>query len=205
LYLSPAARYSEDIDLVQITAEPFGPIMDRIREILSFVDDQPRRNQKRNNNTLIFRFDSEGGIPLRLKVEVNCREHHSIYGIQEVKHRLQSEWHTGEVLISTYELSELLGTKMRALYQRRKGRDLFDLWFAITQKNIDPNQIMEAWKFYMKEENRSVTQKEFLENLADKISNQDFLSDMEGLLRPDVSYNVTEAYEFVIKELLEKI
>lgn len=107
LYLSPAARYSEDIDLVQITAEPFGPIMDKIREILSFVDDKPRRNQKRNNNTLLFRFDSESGIPLRLKVEVNCREHHSIYGIQEVKYRLQSEWHTGEILISTYELKRL--------------------------------------------------------------------------------------------------
>jgi predicted nucleotidyltransferase component of viral defense system len=29
LYLSPAARYSEDIDLVQITAEPFGPVLVR--------------------------------------------------------------------------------------------------------------------------------------------------------------------------------
>lgn len=26
LYLAPAARYSEDIDLVQITAEPFGQL-----------------------------------------------------------------------------------------------------------------------------------------------------------------------------------
>lgn len=45
---------------------------------------------------------------------------------------MQSDWFTSEVLIPTYELSELLGTKMRALYQRRKGRDLFDIWFAIT-------------------------------------------------------------------------
>jgi len=37
LYLSPAARYSEDIDLVQITAEPFGPIIDRLRECLTFL------------------------------------------------------------------------------------------------------------------------------------------------------------------------
>lgn len=36
LYLSPAARYSEYIDLVQIIAEPFGPIMDKLREVLSF-------------------------------------------------------------------------------------------------------------------------------------------------------------------------
>lgn len=205
LYLSPAARYSEDIDLVQITAEPFGPIMDRLREVLSFLGDKPIRKQKQHNNTLVYRFDSEGGIPLRLKVEVNCREHHTIYGIQDVKHAMQSEWYTGEVLIPTYELAELLGTKMRALYQRRKGRDLFDMWFAITQANADPNTIIEAWNFYMKEEDNSVTQKEFLENMEKKILDQDFLADMEGLLRPGLSYKIIEAYEFVKSELLEKI
>ena len=203
LYLSPTARYSEDIDLVQITAEPFGPIMDKLREVLSFLGDKPIRKQKQHNNTLIYRFDSEGGIPLRLKIEVNCREHHTIFGIQDVKHAMQSEWYTGEVFIPTYELAELLGTKMRALYQRRKGRDLFDIWFAITQTDVDSTRITEAWKFYMKQEDNSVSQKEFLENMEKKISDQDFLGDMEGLFRPDLSYKVTEAYEFVKKELLE--
>lgn len=94
---------------------------------------------------------------------------------------------------------------MRALYQRRKGRDLFDMWFAITQGDVDPNTIIEAWNFYMKEEDNSVTQKEFLDNMEKKILDQDFLGDMEGLLRPGLSYNITEAYEFVKTELLEKI
>lgn len=205
LYLSPAARYSEDIDLVQITAEPFGPIMDKLREVLSFLGNSPIRKQKRHNNTLIYRFDSEGGIPLRLKVEVNCREHHTIFGIQDVAHDMQSEWFTGEVFIPTYELAELLGTKMRALYQRRKGRDLFDMWFAMTQKNADPNKIIEAWRFYMKREENCVSQKEFLDNMEKKILDQDFLGDMEGLLKPGLSYKIIEAYEFVKKELLEKI
>ncbi|MEJ2884585.1 nucleotidyl transferase AbiEii/AbiGii toxin family protein [Pedobacter sp. GR22-6] len=205
LYLAPAARYSEDIDLVQITAEAFGPIMDKLREVLSFLGDKPIRKQKQHNNTLVYRFDSEGGIPLRLKVEVNCREHHTIYGIKEVKHDMQSDWFTGDVLIPTYELAELLGTKMRALYQRRKRRDLFDMWFAITQADVDSTRIIEAWKFYMKQEDNSVSQKEFLENMEKKISDQDFLGDMQGLLRPDLSYKITEAYEFVKTELLEKI
>lgn len=205
LYLSPAVRYSEDIDLVQITAEPFGPIMDKLREVLTFLGDKPIRKQKQHNNTLVYRFDSEGGIPLRLKIEVNCREHHTIFGIQDVRYAMQSEWYSGEVLIPSYQLAELLGTKMRALYQRRKGRDLFDMWFAITQGNVDPNGIIEAWNFYMQEEDNSVTQKEFLENMEKKILDQDFLSDMQGLLRPDLSYNITEAYHLVKKELLEKI
>lgn len=205
LYLSPAARYSEDIDLVQITAEPFGPIMDKLREVLSFLGDKPIRKQKQHNNTLVYRFDSEGGIPLRLKVEVNCREHHTIFGIQDVKYTMQSEWFTGEVLIPTYELAELLGTKMRALYQRRKGRDLFDVWFAMTQKNVVSNKIIEAWNFYMEKEDNEVTQKEFLENMEKKIEDADFTGDMNGLLRSGIEYNISEAYKFVKTNLLEKI
>jgi predicted nucleotidyltransferase component of viral defense system len=205
LYLAPAARYSEDIDLVQITAEPFGPIMDKLREVLSFLGDKPIRKQKQHNNTLIYRFDSEGGIPLRLKVEVNCREHHSIFGILDIKHAMQSNWYKGEVVIPSYELEELLGTKMRALYQRRKGRDLFDMWFAILNSNVDTTRIIEAWQFYMKQEDNSVSQKEFLENMEKKIEDADFTGDMSGLLRSGISYNINEAYQFVKTNLLEKI
>lgn len=118
---------------------------------------------------------------------------------------MKSEWFTGEALIPTYELAELLGTKMRALYQRRKGRDLFDIWFAITQTDVDLNKIIDAFKFYLKEESNSVTNKEFLDNLEKKISDQDFINDMEGLLRPGLNYKINEAYEFVRIKLMEKI
>ena len=94
---------------------------------------------------------------------------------------------------------------MRALYQRRKGRDLFDMWFAMTQTDVNTDRIIEAWKFYMKQEDNSVSQKEFLANMEKKIEDQDFLGDMEGLLRPELSYKITGAYEFVKTELLEKI
>lgn len=205
LYLSPAARYSEDIDLVQITAEPFGPVMDTLREVLSFLGDKPIRKQKQHNNTLVYRFDSEDGIPLRLKVEVNCREHHTVFGIQDVRYAMKSDWYTGEVLIPSYQLEELLGTKMRALYQRRKGRDLFDMWLAITQGNVDTDTIIEAWNFYMKAEGNSVTQKEFLENMEKKILDKDFLNDMEGLLRPGLTYSINDAFKLIKEEILEKI
>ena len=94
---------------------------------------------------------------------------------------------------------------MRALYQRRKGRDLFDLWYALSQTSVNPDKIIEAWNFYMKAEDNSITQKQFLENVDKKISDQDFLGDLEGLLRPGIIYKAPEAYLFVKKMLLEKI
>jgi predicted nucleotidyltransferase component of viral defense system len=204
LFLAPAARYSEDIDLVQIKAEPFGPVIDKLRERLSFLG-SPAIKQKQHNNTMVFHVTSEGGIPLKIKVETNCREHKTIYGIKDVKVKMDSEWFRGEAMVTTYDINELLGTKLRALYQRRKGRDLFDLWHGINQTNAEAEKIIEAWRFYMNEEGHSVSQLEFLSNMEKKISDKDFLGDMEGLLRSELTYDIEKAYHFVKKELLEKI
>ena len=40
LYLSPQSRYSEDIDLVQITSGPIKPIMYRLSEVLNWLTDR---------------------------------------------------------------------------------------------------------------------------------------------------------------------
>ena len=58
LYLTSHARYSEDIDLVQKEPGPIKSIIDRLRKVLSFLGN-PKVKQKLNNNTLIFRFNSE--------------------------------------------------------------------------------------------------------------------------------------------------
>jgi predicted nucleotidyltransferase component of viral defense system len=40
LYLDPAARYSEDIDLVQVKEGSIKPIMQRLREVITFFDEE---------------------------------------------------------------------------------------------------------------------------------------------------------------------
>ena len=204
LFLAPAARYSEDIDLVQIKAEPFGTIIDSIRKQLSFLG-KPRIKQKEHNNTIVYRILSEDDIPIKLKIEVNTREHFSVYGLQYILVKLDSEWNYGEALVPTYSLEELLATKLRALYQRKKGRDLFDLWYALNNADIDVKEVVEAFKYYMKEEGNAVTQKEFLENLEKKIEDPEFKGDINGLLRAGIDYEIEEAYNFVEKYLLGKI
>ncbi len=84
LYLKPQARYSVDIDLVQTIAGPFGPVADKIQERLSFLG-TPRKNQKENNFTLVYRFEAEFQPfrQMKLKVETNCREHDSVLGYKK--------------------------------------------------------------------------------------------------------------------------
>jgi predicted nucleotidyltransferase component of viral defense system len=208
LYLSPQTRYSEDIDLVQITAEPIKETIDRIRDILSFLG-KPVVKQKANNNTLVFRFESEIApvMPLRLKVETNCREHFSVLGIVKFPFSVESEWYTDNCEITTYQLEELLGTKLRALYQRRKGRDLFDLYTAITQKVLNFDQILVCYREYMNfvVGSNAPTQKEFLLNMEEKMLDTEFMGDTQLLIRNGEAYDSQIAYELVKNRLLEKI
>ncbi len=77
LYLTPPARYSEDIDLVQVEPGPAGPLMDRLRSALDPWLGQAQWKQSRGRVTFGYRFWSEDvpAMRLRLKVEINTREH----------------------------------------------------------------------------------------------------------------------------------
>ena len=133
LYLTPPTRYSEDIDLVQVQSGPIGSTMDALRRKLDSWLGEPRRNQSEGRMIMVYRFNSEIPpiTPLRLKVEVNTREHFSVLGFKRKPFSVDSPWFRGSADLLTYELEELLGTKLRALYQRSKGRDLYDLAAAL--------------------------------------------------------------------------
>ncbi|UCD86816.1 MAG: nucleotidyl transferase AbiEii/AbiGii toxin family protein [Desulfobacterales bacterium] len=131
LYFNPARGYSEDIDLVQIVPGPIGGLLDTLQAVLNIFLGKPRRKEKERSVTLTYKVESKGPpvVPLRLKVEINTREHLTVLGFSKRPFNVRSRWFTGECEITTFELEELLATKVRAFYQRRKGRDLFD-WHA---------------------------------------------------------------------------
>lgn len=112
LHLKPALRYSEDIDLVQIKAEPAGRIMDALRAALDPWLGEPRRKQSEGRVTFAYRFSSEDApvLPMRLKVEVNTREHFAVHGFVDQPFEVSSRWFKGRCSVRTYGLDELLGT-----------------------------------------------------------------------------------------------
>jgi hypothetical protein len=71
LYIKPPARYSEDIDLVQMRPEPAGPVMESLRSVLDPWLGAPRWKQTEGRVTFVYRFSSEDTPPIgmRLKVE----------------------------------------------------------------------------------------------------------------------------------------
>ena len=207
LYLSPQPRYSEDIDLVQIKAEPIKETYDHIRDALSFLG-EPKVKQKRNNNTLIFRMESEipPVVPIHLKVEINCKEHFNVLPMQEIPFSVSNKWYQGECNVLTYQLDELVGTKLRALYQRRKGRDLYDLYKVLTTKELNIDNVQKCYHQYMDfVVDHIPTYKEFIINMEDKMQDEEFLGDTQQLLRPDENFNPQDGYEVVRSVLIDRL
>lgn len=204
LHLRPAARYSEDIDLVQVTSESIGPTLDELRDVLDPWLGEPVRKVKEGTVTLVYRFASEDPtpLPMRLKVEINSREHFTVWGHSKHRFEVASRWFDGKADILSYTLDELLGTKLRALYQRKKGRDLFDLGLALAEAKVDPAKIVEAFTHYMKAEGGNVTRAILEENLAGKLKDARFAVDMGPLLAPGRTWELEDAAAQVSKLLL---
>ena len=195
LYLTPAARYSEDIDLVQVQAGPAGAVMDAIQATLNPWLGKPRWKQTKGRVTFRYGFESGGAPPvkLRLKVEINTREHVAVLGYTKRPFSVRSRWFERAADILTFELDELLATKLRALYQRRKGRDLFDLAVALRDGQSDPELIVCTFRSYMERENHPLTRAMFERNLDGKLRDPGFGSDMSGLLAAGREWHATAA------------
>lgn len=208
LYLNPAPRYSEDIDLVQIKPGPIKPIMERIGEVLNFFEEKRTTQVRGHGAKALYRFTSEyEEIRMRLKLEINCKEHFNVLDWVDFPFEVESKWFSGKAEIRTYNINELLGTKLRALYQRSKGRDLFDLDYARLNLKLDIAQIIQCFKEYttFATGKRPPSKKEFLINFEAKQNEPGFTGDMEALLRTGIKYNQEEASEWVINKLIEKI
>ncbi len=207
LHLKPPARYSEDIDLVQVNAAPAGPIMDALRSILNPWLGQPRWKQSEGRVTFIYRFESEDAppLPLRLKIEINSREHFTVFGFADHPFAVSSRWFEGSCEVRTYTLDELLATKLRALYQRKQGRDLFDLAVALEQDGVDPDRIVTAFAEYLERGGHSVSRAQFEENLAGKLADPQFHADIGPLLSADYTWDAKAAAEKIQSSLLARL
>jgi predicted nucleotidyltransferase component of viral defense system len=212
LFLNPASRFSEDIDLVQVKPEPIGPTLTALHKILDSWLGEPRRKQSEGRATLIYRFNSEIApiTPLRLKVEINTREHFSVFGYVRKKFKVKSSWFNGDTELVTYSIEELLGTKLRALYQRKQGRDLFDLAVSFEKvPKLDAKKVVSCFLKYVEHDGASISRAEFESNLLEKLADPVFTEDISPLLvlgeHPSPTLHPQNAGRIVMDKLIALI
>jgi len=171
--------------LVQINHGPIKPIMQQLGKVIRFFEEDRKTEVKGHGARVLYRFTSEyEEIRMRLKLEINCKEHFHVLDRVDVTFSMSNDWYSGKSVIKTYNINELLGTKLRALYQRSKGRDLFDLDYARLHQDIDLDQIVHCFKEYttFSTSRNPPSKKVFLQNIEEKKRDPHFIGDMEALL-----------------------
>lgn len=154
---------------------------------------------------LIYKYESVNKVPTKLKIEINTTEHFQVLPLRVEKFEVQSEWFNGSADIITYGIDELMATKLRALYQRRKGRDLFNVWYVTKQKLIDLDRVFEIYSKYCANDNTHIRGEDFLKNLALKKNHPDFQSDMSLLLPMELNWSFEESYQFVVDNVISRL
>lgn len=205
LFINPPSRYSEDIDFVQKNADPIGQTINAIREVLKPWLGDPKWKITQRSAKLIYKYESINKSASKLKIEINTTENFQVLPLKTVPFSMDSDWFKGTADIITYELDELMAAKLRALYQRRKGRDLFDMWYVTERNLINVNRVFDIFSQYCKYNGVTITGEEFLKNLELKRNHRDFHMDMSVLLPSKLHWNFEEAYQFVVDNVISRM
>jgi predicted nucleotidyltransferase component of viral defense system len=208
LLFNQPLRYSEDIDLVQIPAEPIGATVDAVREALSWLG-RCQREQAGHSMHLVFKFTPEvdSQVTLKLKVEINTREHTNLLGIKRYPFALENDWYRGQAKIASFEAEELFGTKLRALLQRRASRDLFDLHQGLEQLTLAPEKVIACFDHYLALEGKPITRAIAEQRMLEKLA-RSLTEDITPLLPVGIQFGESDAihaFERVWIELIARM
>jgi len=183
LHFSRPLRYSEDIDLVRTTSGPIRPILDRLHEVLDPWLGKPKFDQSPVAPKFRYMIEGEDKVPIRLKIEINTREREAYDSIQMRTFKVENPWFSGKVDIPTFSDEELLATKLRALLQRNKGRDLIDLSHALkTFDTLDVQKIVDLFGRYLAAAEMAVSRAQAEQRMFEKLDDRNFMADVLPLL-----------------------
>jgi len=219
VHLAPPARYSEDIDLVVFGNRPEDHIRKALSRVLRDVLGNSKtsawgaislaiRNTVKPSRVLRMTYSVpsmiEAGTRLEVVVEANVTERVPHRPIVEIPFEFPFRDTVVRTHINGYDLHEMLGTKMRALFQRQRGRDLFDLYWALTLADppVDPAAIVESFQHYLRKEGTAAGRAEFVGILESHLASRGFCSDMDQLLRAGANYDPRKAGNYVKEKLL---
>ena len=200
-------RYSEDIDLVQTETEPIGATATAIQDALSWLG-KCKRERANHSMRFIYRFTPEAQpeAALKLKIEINTREHGSLFGFQPYPFEIANGWFRATANIVSFSPEELFGTKLRALLQRRKNRDLFDLHMGLQQLSLCPGKLVDSFEHYLTLEGKPITRAMAEQRMLEKLT-RSLTEDIEPLLPPGITFHENDAltaFEHIWSELIVK-
>jgi len=195
LHFPAPVRYSEDIDLVRTTRGPIRPILDRLREVIEPWLGPGAFDKSRVAPKLRFRALSEEdpAVEIRLKIEINTSEIEAYDPPLSIAYAIDNPWYTGEARVATFSREEMMATKLRALLQRDKGRDLFDLAQALNVfEGLDLARVVALFEAYLARTDLRISRAEAEQRMFAKLARPAFMQDLRPLLAPAAASALTK-------------
>ncbi|MCL4519880.1 MAG: nucleotidyl transferase AbiEii/AbiGii toxin family protein [Thaumarchaeota archaeon] len=203
LHLEDLSRLSVDIDLNHIgTKEEVLKERTDLTDALCAVlkskysaDVSMKRSYEQT--TMRVDYSSLSASTQRIKIEISHVERFPI--LPPVKKRLKLP--EGETRVTTYTLEELLSTKIRAFYDRFKGRDVYDIWAADRLVTLDKVALRKMFLYYFYRDRKEFSPKVFYSHLGDAVTKHAIEDDVSGYLRPNIDFQLEKATKSVLEWL----
>jgi predicted nucleotidyltransferase component of viral defense system len=213
LYLANLGIFRLSVDL---DFNSFGPkeevvggdgrrfLRDRLRERIQELDkDSEVRIQQptwsKDELRWFYRPLSNQDVQSHIKIEISTIERFSILGLQNVP--FQCAYPKEQIPLEALSIEELLATKLRACFCRRKGRDVYDLYriFEIYQPQHSRLRKMVLYYFYRS--GLVFHPKTFFNNLDAKFADFHYATDLQPYLRTDESFDWPTACQQIRQHL----
>lgn len=194
-------RYSEDIDLNRLEKGPAKPMIIAVREaMMPALGKESSVKTTKNSLKFFYSYQAIDGTSKQLKIEINVRETLPNKPLARVPFNVDSDYFTGNTTIVAFDTEEMIGSKIRALYQRNKGRDLFDL-YELSKMSHNWDNIVENFKLLK----IGASKKQFEDNLNLKMKDAQFLEDILPLLPASVKYDPHAAHKWFTEVIVPKL
>jgi predicted nucleotidyltransferase component of viral defense system len=211
LHLPKPLRYSEDIDMVRTSDGPMKPVLDRIHDILDPWLGEPAFDRSPIAPGFVYTVEAEDKARIRLKLEINKVEVTALDTLQDIAMEVDNPWFKGSASIPTFSLEEILATKLRALLQRNKGRDLVDIAHSLDIfPKLDTKRIVEMFVKYCEFSQTPIPRNQAEQRMFNKLEQKHFLADVKPLLTAEEAARFDDAagmaaFDRVFRALVEQI
>lgn len=207
LYLKDLSRLSVDIDFNHIGLK-HGVLSERnyvIKRLMETVHSHDHayvvkmRKKRYEQTTIHVKYPSLANVPdQHIKIEISHIERFPILPVVNKQLRLPRG---EETWLMTYRPEELIATKIRALHDRRKGRDVYDLWTVSRALDLDKTAIRKLFLYYFYRGRKVFNPKLFFLGLEEAAKENAFDDDVSNFIRPDIEFDLPEETNKVLKWL----
>ena len=203
IWLDVPWRYSEDLDY-QLT----GPI--DLRELFAVYRVIGERvgfsGAARKINSqfvhVLMTGSDHAGYPLRVKMDIQRAPRQLPGGTERPDFHVDSPWFQGGGPVPAFPPEEIIASKVIAVYQRKRPRDLFDMWAAIRSGLIETTDVATAYGTYRPLDPEHWTARQAARSLIERVTDHEYIADLTELARYapveyDLADNISVAVELI--------